>query len=683
MTRWTVTPILVCALVACSGHGHGTGDDADTDEDAGDVDDGADPGQDSTPAVSPPTLELTATSISLTPVAMDAVALAPDWLQDDLAMNLARLETMYQNEMSGLLVDLDDPDLTDEVAFVIAHTSPEVLEHPWFFSELILENARLVYEYDLLLDYVRIDDVGVPGVDPDYFTTLTYSVETATGTQELTIDPLVYYWYVVHPRLEDEMPWYVDGWASGDAVRPDLGWFWREFLWDAAAAGCPGGRTCPLLSEQMPGIEVAKRLAEGSVHAFDAQEQVYSFVEEVLDFGAGTERPTQPNRIYAVACGNCGEYADFTVAALRTSLIPARNCGASSNDHTWAEWWYEGDDWHGETWFYKGGVRRDLADNDCDGIADDGLDGTDADADGFTIAAGDCDDTRTDVYPDAPDPLLSSNRLYAITTTRGDTLLGTDRTGAYATLPSFLQFDILDLSGRGVDGAIIDIYGTWEVYGYPDQWAGASEVVTDVEGKASITVGELNPYGYAVRSAIGDTPGEGHLFVAVDRTEPLATYPVIRNVPGDMPGPPGVTVADLTAGADPELTISFSFGVQSYRVTGDGRHFGSFSSEHDGGRIDAFLLDPGGYALFVAGEPFEAQWSSLGTGEGEASLDLPRTGPWILVLSNLAFVRSTMVGSLSVHASPFGDVLWTGAGPTLDHRFRIPPGQHVAVTLVP
>ncbi|MBW2523532.1 MAG: VCBS repeat-containing protein [Deltaproteobacteria bacterium] len=44
-------------------------------------------------------------------------------------------------------------------------------------------------------------------------------------------------------------------------------------------------------------------------------------------------------------------------------------------------------------------------DDDCDGIADDGTDGTDADQDGFAIAAGDCDDTRDDVYPGATELL--------------------------------------------------------------------------------------------------------------------------------------------------------------------------------------------------------------------------------------------------------------------------------------
>ncbi len=40
-------------------------------------------------------------------------------------------------------------------------------------------------------------------------------------------------------------------------------------------------------------------------------------------------------------------------------------------------------------------------DDDCDGIADDGLDASDADQDGVPILLGDCDDTRADVLPGA------------------------------------------------------------------------------------------------------------------------------------------------------------------------------------------------------------------------------------------------------------------------------------------
>jgi hypothetical protein len=821
---------LALALCACHSSGGGSGGDAGTDApDAAEPDvedDGRDAAEETPTPVAPPVLELAHDGVSLTPVAGDALALAPDWLQDDLALTLDALRTSHQNEMAGLLLDLDEPDLRDEVAFVIAHTSPEVLEHSSFFSELIVLNARLVAEHDELLDYVRREDVGVPGVDPDFHTTLTYQVETPAGREERTIDPGTYYWYVVHPRLEDELPWYVDGWSSGDDTRPDLGWFWRDFLWDAAAEGCPAARTCPLLSEQLPGIEVVRRLEEDSAYDVDAREQVYGFVEQVLDFGAGEERPTQPNRIYAVACGNCGEYADLTVAALRTALVPARNAGASSNDHTWAEWSDEDGGWHGETGFYKNGIRRDrrdsdcdgladdlldegdedgdgwtvaggdcddtraaahpgatetpncldddcdgvadegfedsaldcdadgysiadgdcddtdagahpgaaeeddLGDDDCDGVADDGTDTADADGDGHSIADGDCDDDRASAFPGTPetsngrdddcdgvadegfdthdrdgdgfsvadgdcddiraaahpgadDPFLSDNRLYAITTARGDSLLGTDRTEAYATLPATLFFDVTAMDDRGVDGALVTVYGTWAVYGHPEQWAMASELVTGLDGHAEITVGEYNPYGFAIFSEIGDTPGAGSLFVATSWLEPYQTQAVDRTVPGTMPGHAAASEADLVADAPADVVLSVAMTVESVRIAADGKLFGTSRSERDGGRLDAYLVDAAGYAAYLAGEPFEAQWLATGGSAIDESFDLPLDREWVLLLANDAFTRSTMVGSVDVAAAPPAGVTWSTAAPSLDHRFRIGPGEHVAVELSP
>ncbi len=872
MRNWIPILLITLPLAACGGSNPGD-EDAETDaEDAADVT-GDEEGEPPDP-VAPPSLALTHDPLSLTDQAREAIDAAPDWLQDDLAINLSRVFVTHQTAVAEAILDVADPRFVDEVAFVAAHSSPEMLEHGLFFPELMELNARLMYEYDPLLEYVELVDVGVPGVDPDYYTTASYRVETEAGTvEDRTIDPEMYYWYVVHPRLEDELPLYVNGWASGTGLRPDMGWFWREFLWDAAAEDCPTDRTCPLLSEAMPGVEVFRRQPESTAYTTDGRDAVYSFVDEVLDFGAGTERPIQPNRIYVLRCGNCGEYADFTVASLRTSLIPARNCGASSNDHTWAEWWYQGVGWHGETWFYRNGVRRDRTDNDCDGLADDSLDDTDGDGDGLSVADGDCNDTLDTVYPgatevqngwdddcdtiadegftdadldgdgdghsitagdcddtddaihpgaselsngidddcdgvaddgagaadadgdgvtiaggdcddtddavlpgavetangvdddcdgvaddgadaadadadgvtiaggdcndnvaailpgatevgnavdddcdgtadeglagsdrdgdgftmaegdcndlaggthpDAQDPFLSNNRLYAITTARGDSLMGIDRTGAYATGTSILDIDVTDRTGAPVDGALVTIYGTWAVYGRPDQWAVASELTTDLTGNALITVGEYNPYGYSVVSAVGDNPGAGYLNPGVDQTTPSATHEIVTNVPGTMPGNPNAAEADLTGGADPEVTLDVSFAIESYRIEGDGRLFGSFSQEKDGGHVDAFLMDQDNYTRFQTNDAFEAVAIDLDADAGSFVEDLPRTKDWILVLANTSFTRSTMVGSVTVNVSPPGVITWTEDVPELHVRLRIPPGEHVAVTLSP
>ena len=828
MHRTLSRALALLLLLVLAGCGDTAGGPADTGShvsaDAGGDNDDSDAG---ITTVAPPSLSLTYSPPGLTSMARAAVLVAPAWLQDDLAINLARIEANQQDVLSGLLFDLELSPLVDEVAFTIAHTSPEVINQHAFFADLCEVNATLIYEYDADLDYVELTEVGVPGEDTDFYTTLTYRIENDEGVlDELTIDRELYYWFVVHPRLEDEIPLFVDGWESSNGTSPTQGWLWRDFLWEAAAEQCPADRECPLLKDTQSDVQVFHRGGDDSSFENDAIGQVWAFVGQALHWGAGNERPIQPNRIYAVACGNCGEYADFFVAAARTSLIPARNTGASSNDHTWGEWWWEGEGWQGEMGKYKGGVGRNLTDSNCDGQADDGIDEEDHDGDGVTVAAGDCDDNDDAVHPDATeiqngydddcdgtadtgfddadldgdgdgwsiaagdcddfddtvhpeateeedgrdndcdgtaddgsntddadadgvtiadgdcddnagaifpgaeevangrddncdgvadegmaahdrdrdgftlaagdcddldagrhpdrqDPSLSNNRLYAITISRGDSYQITDRTEAYATLPSYLELQVTDTDGDPVDGAMVTIYGTWAVYGEPDLWAVASEIITDLNGHASITVGEYNPYGFSVSSALGDNPPGDSLYRAVERTAPWDTYVIPTDVPGVMPAGPEVTEADLVDGAAAEVSLEIGLAVDSYRIAGDGKLFGSFSLARDGGSLDLFVFDADGYQSFAANEPVNAQAIVRDVTETTYTVDLPRDRSWVIVLSNAGSLASTMVGSITVAATPPEDIAWSGDQPIVEERFRIPPAEHVAATLEP
>ena len=141
------------------------------------------------------------------PFVEEGIALAPAWVHTDLRLRLAQVEEPLRSELITLLIDQDDPYLLDEIAFSIAHISPEVLSHPSFYPQIITENAQLIYERDPLLSYVRIIDEGVPGDDADYYSTTAYIIEDENGNQsEKIIDRDTYYWYLVHPRMEDELP---------------------------------------------------------------------------------------------------------------------------------------------------------------------------------------------------------------------------------------------------------------------------------------------------------------------------------------------------------------------------------------------------------------------------------------------------------------------------------------------
>jgi hypothetical protein len=147
----------------------------------------------------------------LTDLAAEAVALAPLWLQHDLALSFQRVEDALQDDLAQVVVDENDPYLVDEIAFAIAHLSPQVLESQRFFPQLLTENAQLVYARDADLDYVQLEDVGEPGVDADYYTTATYRVQTEDGTIETrTIEKEVYseyegqWWYITEAVTDIE-----------------------------------------------------------------------------------------------------------------------------------------------------------------------------------------------------------------------------------------------------------------------------------------------------------------------------------------------------------------------------------------------------------------------------------------------------------------------------------------------
>jgi hypothetical protein len=814
MRSWILVFGAGLSLVACKGEPSNHGDDT-----------GA-------PPIGLPSLAISVDPEILTDLALQAVDASPTWLQDDLVINLAKVDADLQDALASVILDESDPNLVDEIAFGIAHTSPETMSSSTFYPDLFRVNAEYIYKADPSLDYVELVEVGEAGVDPDWYTTTSYRVQDEDGTvREVTIDRDRYYWNVVHPRLEDEPPRFIDGWDSASATSPEEGYFWREFLWERALEECPiKERECPILDGWMDGIDVLWKHTGSSGSETSAISRVFDFVHTAIHWGAGAERPVQPVRIYVVGCGNCGEHADLGDATARTALIPGQNVGAFANDHTWDEFW-------DESWIafdvtgssinyfgnYKGGISRNLVDDDCDGItdfgddtsdtdgdgvtaadgdcndtdalvypgatelpngvdddcdgladggfadseldgdadgwsilagdcddfdaaifpgakevvnaidddcdgvADDGLDTTDADADGWSIADGDCNDADAGVYPaavetgdardqdcdgiadngltdhdrdgdgytmaggdcndlsgamhpGAQDPYLSSNRLFEITAARGDTFISVDRTIDYVTRPSYLDFTVSDRSGAPVDGAMVTIFGTWGVYGYPDKWAWAGQVVTDLDGHVNAIVGEANPYGWAVTSGAGDDPGGNYLEQVTDMSVADQTYFIEPRV-DEMPVLPEVTETDLTGGAKPLATLSYTVDVESYRVQAQGFYSGSMSIEHEGGRLDVFVVDEANYALFQKGSAFLAQKVARATDSTEAQVDLSGDRTWKLVLANMDSVASTMVGSVTVSVVPASGVTWDGEVAPVETRVRIPPQSWFAVDL--
>jgi hypothetical protein len=85
-----------------------------------------------------------------------------------------------------------------------------------------------------------------------------------------------------------------------------------------------------------------------------------------------------------------------------TSVYDDDGDGYCENDTTCLGGWTPGDCNDGDPDAYPGNVEvLNGADDDCDGIVDNGTDATDDDGDGYTELGGDCDDSDPDTYPGA------------------------------------------------------------------------------------------------------------------------------------------------------------------------------------------------------------------------------------------------------------------------------------------
>lgn len=167
----------------------------------------------------------------LTPQAMvaleaeQALDLVPDWLRMELYDMFTRMSTGQQEVWGQLIVDIQDPRIIDEVAFTIAHSSKDVLRAA--DPQLYIKNAQILYQISPEIPYADIVDHGVPGQDPDYYSTVRYKTIRGGVLDEYELPRDIYYWYVVHPKHGDETP----------SMSPTLTWntstygfFWREYL---------------------------------------------------------------------------------------------------------------------------------------------------------------------------------------------------------------------------------------------------------------------------------------------------------------------------------------------------------------------------------------------------------------------------------------------------------------------
>ncbi len=285
------------------------------------------------------------------------------------------------DQYAQIILDAENH-LKDEIAFSIAFSSVQVLSRFGNTPKVYKENAELLYEIDEYLEYANIVDYGNFD-DRDYYSTINYKYKASSGgvIQTTELPREIYYWYIVHPKITDETPAYINP-ATGEAAPPPLGRFWREYLFyhndsayppdpptDPDGDGVPNfhypkDEAPPLLKEKLEGINYmydsepynAPRGYDNEGHNNSrpwgykehALEAVGNWVCKTLGLNeqesADGERPIQPVRIAHHHNGNCGELQDLSVAAARTALIPAAGVMLFAEDHVWNEFYERG--WH-------------------------------------------------------------------------------------------------------------------------------------------------------------------------------------------------------------------------------------------------------------------------------------------------------------------------------------------------
>jgi len=160
-----------------------------------------------------------------------AMELVPAWLRLRVTDNLLRTSASTVQRVSEFITTIaaadDAAEILDEVCFLLAWVSPNFLsgnpveDIPVMSLDLVAENARMIYANAAVLPYVDIVEL------PDrQMTTLAY-------TNGETLDPFVYYMFVVHPVLDGEYPVLVNPETGELNVDAPEGLFWRSHLWDA------------------------------------------------------------------------------------------------------------------------------------------------------------------------------------------------------------------------------------------------------------------------------------------------------------------------------------------------------------------------------------------------------------------------------------------------------------------
>ena len=546
----------------------------------------------------------------LTTQSRQAIEKAPEWLRNDLIAVLSNITSFYQDIWAYGIISAEDP-YVDEIAFSIAHSSPEYLMSGYGSPGLFQENAETIYYNASYLDYVEIVDYGTSGTDGNYYSTTKYWKKDSLGNiVQVEVPKDIYYWYLVHPKITDEIPAYIDpdiiesnSTHNNNIAPPPVGVFWRDFLFNHADTGYPMLRdmleNCPIVWDY-----------QGVAGENSAVAIITSWIQASMQFTSNYERPHQPVRIYRKHIGRCGEHADITAAATRACLIPCTSILSISGDHTWNEFWDE--EWiHWEP--VNNYVNNPLVYEN-----------------GWGKVFGSVFEIRSDGYI-------------------------TSVTNVYSEGSATITIYALDNQGNPIDGGSV-LLAVKELSGsniYIDNYG-----ITDNEGKCVFIVGEGRTYYARIDTDIGSYPSTPNQVVQVCAYSANGgTYTYSLYVSGTMPSLAWSTVSvpqDTTD--DYRLDIDFTAPMQIVSGTiwmDDVSNESQLYKKEDNGIIDYFMTDETNYLSYLNGNPFDCFNRFSAVAQAQVTFDIPDNGNWYCVFGNNRHLKNfqNVCGSVKLYSS--------------------------------
>ncbi len=515
---------------------------------------------------------------SLPQAAKDAIGMVPKWLKANLTRKLIELDNAHATTYGNLIKSVNEPLQVDEVAFAIAHTGKTTLQNNRVFPDMFKTNAKFIYENDQYLDYVNITEINDPELGA--YTTLIYTNKTG---HQLQLPMEVYYWYVVHPKISDELPSFVnpDG-VQGTAQefqQPPTGVFWREFLFHHNDSGYP------LLKDRLAGVGDVWRAARA----------VSGWVVGSMAFTSDNERAIEPVRIYRKHIGRCGEHQDIACAAARAALIPNVPTSNMAEDHVWNEFW----DGRWVHWDANSANNMDRCfshDKDYSG-------GKDL----STVWSWDGD-----------------GRTWSVT-------------NKYTPTCNYTAF-VQDADGNPVDSA-----GIWvltENYYDPQSLTWTTWGTTNASGYASFELGNVRNYwSSAETEALGEDPpdqGGGERVVQVISGAQIGgsytrsfTLPNAFDLPSMVSRPPDPSPAG-------RFRMDIDYNVTNAIYSGENLFTRDvyYVSDPSGSEIDFFMCNGTNFAKYGADDTFDAYEISDDGSFDEISYLLPKDENWYAILSN-------------------------------------------------